>query len=260
MNLATRLPRLLSNRKLLVPAALLLGFLPATAFAQAFPCNGPGPGLRMVGYSPTMPGTAPFPLCVREGESTEAPPPEAPKSDPLAGYMVAGMEKATRLMSTAVDMAFLMDKPEFRKLSEGFWTNYQAGDENAKPGYRCTAMFANLQGFYTVAGLGGPRDTAVLFLTGSDVPKPAKPEAVKVDIHQSGEPSYTGISAINFVQPDAKKGTILLIIGDLQTAIRDMKDESEISIDLAGKRVIDIATNKGAAAKSALAKCAARTS
>lgn len=259
MKLPANFSGLLSSRKLLVPAALLLGFLPATAFAQAFPCNGPGPGLRMVGFSPSMPGTAPFPLCVREDGGTQAPPPDAPKPDPLGAYMVAGMQKATTLMSAAVDMAFLLDKPEFRKLSEGFWTNYQAGDDQAAPGQRCTAMFANLQGFYTVAGLGGPRDTAVLFLTGNEVPKPARPEAVKVDIHQSGEPTYKGISAINFVNPGEKKGTILLIIGDLQTAIRDLKDESEIGIDLNGKRVIEIGTNKGAEAKKKLAQCAART-
>lgn len=39
---------------------------PAQAHAQHYPCNGPGPGERLVGMAPGGPGIAPTPLCVRD--------------------------------------------------------------------------------------------------------------------------------------------------------------------------------------------------
>ena len=48
--------------------------LPAEAQAQAYPCNGAGPGERVVGMSPAGPGVASFPLCVRDEAAAPAPP------------------------------------------------------------------------------------------------------------------------------------------------------------------------------------------
>jgi hypothetical protein len=45
---------------------------PVQAQGQAYPCNGAGPGERVVGMSPAAPGVASFPLCVRD-ESSNAP-------------------------------------------------------------------------------------------------------------------------------------------------------------------------------------------
>jgi hypothetical protein len=51
---------------------------PAQAAAQHYPCNGPGPGERLVGMAPGGPGVAPTPLCMRD-DSGGGPAP-APQS------------------------------------------------------------------------------------------------------------------------------------------------------------------------------------
>lgn len=54
---------------------------PTAAQAQHYPCNGPGPGERLVGVVPAGPGVAPTPLCERVdgggGPAAPAPPSEA---------------------------------------------------------------------------------------------------------------------------------------------------------------------------------------
>jgi len=49
---------------------------PASVHAQHYPCNGPGPGERLVGMAPGGPGVAPTPLCERvDSGGTPAPAP-----------------------------------------------------------------------------------------------------------------------------------------------------------------------------------------
>ncbi len=48
---------------------------PAPAAAQHYPCNGPGPGERLVGMAPGGPGVAPTPLCMRDDGGGPAPAP-----------------------------------------------------------------------------------------------------------------------------------------------------------------------------------------
>ena len=50
---------------------------PAAAQAQ-YPCNGPGPGERMVGMTQGGNGVAPVPLCVRDDSGGAPAPPAAP--------------------------------------------------------------------------------------------------------------------------------------------------------------------------------------
>lgn len=57
---------------LLIGLAWCLWPVQAQAQGQAYPCNGAGPGERVVGMSPAAPGVASFPLCVRD-ESSNAP-------------------------------------------------------------------------------------------------------------------------------------------------------------------------------------------
>ena len=47
----------------------------SAAQAQAYPCNGPGPGERMVGMTQGGNGVASVPLCVRDAAAAPAPPP-----------------------------------------------------------------------------------------------------------------------------------------------------------------------------------------
>lgn len=73
------------GQMLLIALAWCLWPAPA-AQAQAFPCNGgsngAGPGERMVGMSPSGPGMASFPLCVRDdsGGGAVPVPPAAPNN------------------------------------------------------------------------------------------------------------------------------------------------------------------------------------
>jgi hypothetical protein len=64
---------------------------PASAQAQAFPCNGgsdgAGPGERMVGMSPSGPGMAPFPLCVRVDAPSNGPAGPPASSDTYAAVV-----------------------------------------------------------------------------------------------------------------------------------------------------------------------------
>ncbi len=51
---------------------------PAEAAAQHYPCNGPGPGERLIGMAPGGPGVAPTPLCERVDSG--GAPAQAPRS------------------------------------------------------------------------------------------------------------------------------------------------------------------------------------
>ena len=54
---------------------------PASVHAQHYPCNGPGPGERLVGMAPGGPGVAPTPLCERvDSGGTPAPAPMSSNS------------------------------------------------------------------------------------------------------------------------------------------------------------------------------------
>lgn len=70
----------------MLAVALAWCLWPAAAQAQAFPCNGgsngAGPGERMVGMSPSGPGMASFPLCVRDDSGG----PPAPSQGPSNSY------------------------------------------------------------------------------------------------------------------------------------------------------------------------------
>lgn len=69
-------------------ATLLALLLPARpAMAQAYPCNGPGPGERMVGMTPGGNGVAGVPLCVRD--EAAAPVPQGPPTQWVNSYYVA---------------------------------------------------------------------------------------------------------------------------------------------------------------------------
>ena len=53
---------------------------PASAQAQHYPCNGPGPGERLVGMAPGGPGVAPTPLCARDESGGAPQQPAAPSN------------------------------------------------------------------------------------------------------------------------------------------------------------------------------------
>jgi hypothetical protein len=75
-------------RRLGLWAAMLLAWClwPGAAQAQAYPCNGAGPGERMVGMTQGGNGVAPVPLCVRDGGGGTAP-----SSTPTQNNSYAGM-------------------------------------------------------------------------------------------------------------------------------------------------------------------------
>lgn len=57
---------------------------PASAQAQHYPCNGPGPGERLVGMVPGGPGVAPTPLCARDDSGGAPAQPQAPSENHAA--------------------------------------------------------------------------------------------------------------------------------------------------------------------------------
>jgi hypothetical protein len=57
---------------------------PAQAQAQHYPCNGPGPGERLVGMAPGGPGVAPTPLCARDDSGGAPAQPSAPSESHAA--------------------------------------------------------------------------------------------------------------------------------------------------------------------------------
>jgi len=63
---------------------LVWGLSLASAEAQHYPCNGPGPGERLVGMAPNGPGVAPTPLCARDDSGGAPEQPEAPSDGSFA--------------------------------------------------------------------------------------------------------------------------------------------------------------------------------
>ncbi|KQV09687.1 hypothetical protein ASC68_05215 [Devosia sp. Root105] len=64
--------------------ALVWCLSPALAQAQHYPCNGPGPGERLVGMAPNGPGVAPTPLCARDDSGAAPEQPSAPSDGSFA--------------------------------------------------------------------------------------------------------------------------------------------------------------------------------
>jgi len=71
-----------------VGQVLLIAFVwclsSALAQAQHYPCNGPGPGERLVGMAPAGPGVAPTPLCARDDSGGAPEQFEAPSEGSFA--------------------------------------------------------------------------------------------------------------------------------------------------------------------------------
>lgn len=55
-----------------------------SAEAQHYPCNGPGPGERLVGMAPNGPGVPPTPLCARDDSGGAPEQPETPSDGSFA--------------------------------------------------------------------------------------------------------------------------------------------------------------------------------
>ncbi|KVL22218.1 MULTISPECIES: DUF4189 domain-containing protein [unclassified Burkholderia] len=74
-----------TNGLLSIAAVALAGLsLPTQAFAQTYPCGGPGPGERVVGMTQGGPGVAPSPLCAPD-DSDSAPSRSSGRKEPEHG-------------------------------------------------------------------------------------------------------------------------------------------------------------------------------
>lgn len=70
------------GQMLLIALVWCLSLTPAEA--QHYPCNGPGPGERLVGMAPNGPGVAPTPLCARDDSGGAPEQPETPSDGSFA--------------------------------------------------------------------------------------------------------------------------------------------------------------------------------
>lgn len=194
----------------------------------------------------------------RQMQGQQSGPRQSPQPDPMEGAvnnMRALIELRHQSLTAAVQgLKALTNDPRYRKLMQGYWTQYQEGAA-PEPGRRCAATFMNGDGMLGITALGGYRDPALLLLSGADVPTPDQTVKVSATLHQTGERPQT-VPVYNFITPGTAAGTVAFAVPSLEAAAQGLADTAEIAVDIAGKRIYAVKYHSGREAGSALALCA----
>jgi len=247
-----------SRRTLARIAATGLCLLAAGAQAQgAYPCNGPGPGRDMVGMSPGGQGVAAMPLCVNRAAAGPAQSASGPVPDPMqikVGEAFAAVSQAFLDAQRKLDERQRIDSdPQFRRLVEGRWDFFPGEGREGS----CAAMFSNRQGVVRIMGPGEGFKGATLTFWGSDVPKPASVQTVRMTLLQPKAPPST-VPVLNYYTPAERLGAIVFVVPSIEAALGAFEETQDFEVAQDGKSLVKIAWTGGDAARETLRRCLKR--
>ena len=247
------------NQKTLVALLLSLASSPAV-FAQTFICpTGPAQGQRQVGTTGGSPGLAPVPGCVMNGPSSSTPSasqPASPASDPMTSMARSQLGLVNEGAQILREKAELEKNPEIQKLHKGYWA-FGSDKKNPRSGKECQAFFGSLTGSIQLSGPTATYDGAVMTFMGIDLPRPATPQQIRVDLYQDDAP-VQNVSAISFVMPDSPTmGRLTFAMGSAKAMLNDMEDKYKVRVQFEGKEVVNTSYHSGNTARDFLRQCLA---
>lgn len=158
------------------------------------------------------------------------------------------------LRAAAQGLKDLANDPRYRKLMQGYWTQYQEG-ASPEPGERCAATFMNGDGMVGIAALGGYDDPALLLLSGADVPSPPQMAQIRATLHQTDERPQT-VPVYSFRAPGTEVGTVAFAVPSLAAAAKGLADDAELAVDVDNKRIFSVRYHSGRRASAELERCA----
>ena len=241
------------SRKTLTALSILLATTSGSAFAQTFVCpNGAGPGQRQVGMTGGGQGIASVPVCVQEQAPRQAAPEEPQRrlSPPprLSPQQQQQREEERRKR--------VQEEKEFEKLRKGYWVFFH-DKQRPGSGKECIAFYGNATGSIQFAGPTASYDGATMTLMGLDLPRPDKPEKIRVDLTQDADPPRN-ISAISFVSPDTPTaGRLTFALASPQEMVNTMEEAYSVKVSIDGKEVISTSYKEGNKAREFLGQCLA---
>lgn len=147
----------------------------------------------------------------------------------------------------------LMNDPEYRKLKAGYWDfgKISSGDDG---NIACRAVFKSLTGMIGIIAPIRAGEPALLLLTGVDVPAPAKPVEIKVNMRQKG-PDAVGMPFVNLTAGENQPGTLVTAAPHLSDLLMGMADVEDFSAMIGNKRVYEMRYQDGNTMKAYLQQC-----
>ena len=224
-----------------------------SAFAQTFVCpNGAGPGQRQVGMTGGGQGIASVPVCVQEQAPYRAAPeqPQRRLSPPprLSPQQLQQLEEDRKRR--------MQEEKEFEKLRNGYWVFFH-DKQRPSSGKECIAFYGSATGSIQFAGPTASYDGATMTLMGLELPRPDKPEKIRVDLTQDAEP-VRNISAISFVSPDTPTaGRLTFALASPEEMVKTMEENYRAKVSIDGKEVINTSYKEGSKAREFLSQCLA---
>jgi hypothetical protein len=153
----------------------------------------------------------------------------------------------------------LLKDPRYQGYIKGAWEFFPSQDGTA-PGKYCGALFWNKDGLVGVLGPLGDERAALLTFLGKDIPRPQKPQTIKVKLSQStlSQPNLppTTVRAFNYAMPDDKYGTIAFAVPTLEAGLEGMEDVQSFEVAIDDRTVLKIKWHSGLMARDQLRQCA----
>lgn len=258
----------------LAAALVMLGGLamPEAAEAQAYLCNGAGPGEMQVGQVPGDGQGALQALCVRVDQlpATDAPGTEPPGPEravwqdrPIGSLATDTYEDrlmyTLKLLQTGeavqAELAALQADPRYALFHDGGWEVFRSDDPRRRRGEGCTALYASPEGLVVIANPSGFTGALLTFI-GGDIPVPDAPALVPVTLMQTGMRQPTTVRAHTYRMPETDIGAITFAVPSMQAAVDGMFDVADFQLSMQGRTVMTLRWQGGQAAKDRLALCA----
>ena len=245
--------------------------MPGAAIAQAYACNGAGPGEMQVGQVPGAQGFVTA-LCVRVDEPSDSPEdgtqptgPERPvwqdrptgslPTDPYEDRLMYVLQMMQAGEAVEGELQALRSDPQYAAFQEGNWEIFHDGDERRGRGQSCTAMYASPAGLVVIASQDGGYAGALLTFIGGDIPAPGDPALIPVSLVQTGRSTPSEVRAHNYRMPDTELGAITFAVPSIQAALDGMLDIADFELSMRGRTVMTVGWRGGSAAKDRLAQC-----
>jgi hypothetical protein len=156
------------------------------------------------------------------------------------------------LKKNAIEQAKLLVDPEYVRYLTGKWIF--PSQKGVKNGEYCTAFFSRQGVILTVGGPGGDYKGASLIFMSADIPRPQKPELIKVTLTQNNDPSAT-VQAWNYSTPNQPFGSILVTVPTIDALVSNMDDVLSFDLQMEGKPIAKIKWHSGQAASTELRNC-----
>lgn len=144
-------------------------------------------------------------------------------------------------------------------IAKGEW---HVDSKTTPEGNLCIAVFSKYSsedggkdgGIVSIMGFQNPKPDAWMIFYGTGLPKPRDVKKLKIALQQDDEPSQT-VQAFNY-KLSKQIGAVAFAVPGLTAALDGMRDKQSFKLSLAGKTLMTIQWDNGAAVIQQLKQCA----